>query len=169
MAKIRSRDHSALGYLYDHYSSAIYGVVFRIVNDKAIAEEVLQDFFLKVWNHIEQYDATRGRLFTWMANIARNLAIDKMRSKEISRNNKTDRLDNLVNTVDEQQSVSQRTDLIGLSDSLKGLPDDQKFVIEYLYFKGYSQSELAKDFNIPLGTIKTRLRSALQKLKNSFS
>lgn len=147
----------------------MYGVVFRILNNETIAEEVLQDFFLKVWNQIEQYDAARGRLFTWMVKIARNLAIDKMRSKEISRNEKTDRLDNLVNTIDDQQSVSQRTDLIGINDSLKDLPDDQKFVIEYLYFKGYSQAELAKDFNIPLGTVKTRLRSALQKLRTSFS
>jgi RNA polymerase sigma factor (sigma-70 family) len=169
VARIKSHEHSAFEYLYDHYSGALYGVVFRILKQDKIAEEVLQDVFLKVWDRIDQYDVSRGRLFTWLVNIARNLAIDKIRSKEISRERKTNRLDGLVDTIDVGHGVELKTDDIGIREVLKVLPEEQQFVVEYLYFHGYSQSELAEDFNIPLGTIKTRLRAALQKLRLTFA
>lgn len=168
MARLKSGDQTAFEYLYDHYSSALYGVIFRILRNESIAEEVLQDAFLKIWDRIDQYDVSRGRLFTWMVNITRNLAIDKIRSKEISREKKTNDLEGLVHIIDKKESVEQKTDSIGVKDSLKDLPEEQQFVVEYLYFKGYTQSELAEDFNIPLGTIKTRLRAAMQRLRTTF-
>jgi RNA polymerase sigma factor (sigma-70 family) len=169
VARIKSHEHSAFEYLYDHYSAALYGVIFRILKQDKIAEEVLQDVFLKVWDRIDQYDVSRGKLFTWIVNIARNLAIDKIRSKEISRERKTNSLDGLVDTIDADSGVELKTDDIGIREVLKVLPEEQQFVVEYLYFQGYSQSELAEDFNIPLGTIKTRLRAALQKLRLTFT
>lgn len=168
MARLKSGDQTAFEYLYDHYSSALYGVIFRILRNESIAEEVLQDAFLKIWDRIDQYDVSRGKLFTWIVNITRNLAIDKIRSKEISREKKTNDLEGLVHIIDKQESVEQKTDSIGVKDSLKDLPEEQQFVVEYLYFKGYTQSELAEDFNIPLGTIKTRLRAAMQRLRTTF-
>lgn len=143
----------------------MYGVISRVVQHEDVAEEVLQDVFLKIWDKIESYDAAKGRLFTWMLNIARNQAIDKTRSKEISKENKTKGIDNLVGRIDSKDFIEQKIEGIGVQDILKGLPEEQRFVVEYLYFKGYSQSELAEEYNIPLGTVKTRLRSALKQLR----
>lgn len=126
----------------------------------------MQDVFLKIWDKIESYDAAKGRLFTWMLNLAKNQAIDKTRSKEISRENKTGSLDNFVSDVKSGEFVEQRIEAIGVKDILTGLPPDQKFIVEHLYFKGYSQSEVAEEFNIPLGTVKTRLRLAMKQLRS---
>lgn len=130
-----------------------------------MAEEVLQDAFLRIWNRIDTYDASKGRLFTWMLNLARNLAIDKTRSKEISKDRKTDDIDDLVNKIDRKEQSEQSVETIGLKEVLGRLPDEQRFVVEYLYLKGYTQSELAEEFNIPLGTVKTRLRLAMIELR----
>ena len=156
----------ALDYLYDHYSDALYGIVQRIVRDEAIAEEILQDVFLKIWNKVENYDAGKGRLFTWMLNIARNRAIDKSPSKEMSQGKKTDDIDHLVSRIDNQESDELAVDAIGLKEVLERLPKEQKFVVEHLYLKGYTQSELAVEFDIPLGTVKTRLRMAMTELRS---
>ena len=165
VARLKGKDSAALDYLYDHYSGALYGIVFRIVKNEDIAEEILQDIFLKIWDKIENYDAGKGKLFTWMLNIARNQAIDKTRSKEMSKGKKTDDIDNLVNRIDNQESGELAVDAIGLKEVLERLPKDQKFVVEYLYLKGYTQSELAEEFDIPLGTVKTRLRLAMIELR----
>jgi len=100
-----------------------------------------------------------------MLNIARNLAIDKTRSKEISKDRKTDDIDDLVNRIDRQGQAEQNVETIGLKEVLGRLSQEQKFVVEYLYLKGYTQSELADEFNIPLGTVKTRLRLAMIELR----
>jgi RNA polymerase sigma factor (sigma-70 family) len=101
-----------------------------------------------------------------MLNIARNLAIDKTRSKEISKDRKTDGIDALVNRIDRKERAEQNVEAIGLKEVLTRLPQEQKFVVEYLYLKGYTQSELADEFNIPLGTVKTRLRLAMIELRS---
>jgi RNA polymerase sigma factor (sigma-70 family) len=152
--------------LYDNYSGSLYGVVSRIIQKEEVAEEVLQDAFLKIWDKIDNYDPAKGRLFTWMLNLTRNLAIDKTRSKEITKEGKTKGIDNLVNAIDRREYVEQGVNSIGVKGILSGLPEEQKFVVDYLYFKGYSQSELAEEFNIPLGTVKTRLRLAMKQLRS---
>jgi RNA polymerase sigma-70 factor (ECF subfamily) len=166
VARLIRKDQSALDYLYDHYSGALYGVVFRILRKEEIAEEVLQDIFLKIWDKIESYDATKGKLFTWMINIARNQAIDKTRSKETSKGRKTDDIDYLVNKIDIQENSQLQVDAIGLKEVLLKLSEDQQFIVNQLYLKGYTQSEVAEEFNIPLGTVKTRLRLAMIELRS---
>ena len=166
VARLIRKDQSALDYLYDHYSGALYGVVFRVLKKEEIAEEVLQDIFLKIWDKIESYDDTKGKLFTWMINIARNQAIDKTRSKENSKSRKTDDIDYLVNKIDIQEHSQLHVDTIGLKEVLLKLSEDQQFIVNQLYLKGYSQSEVAEEFNIPLGTVKTRLRSAMIELRS---
>ncbi len=163
--QLRAGNKSALSYLYDHYSAALYGIIIRIVKREEWAEEVLQDAFLKIWNRIDLYEPEKGRLFTWMLNLTRNLAIDKTRSKEITRANKTDDLQELVNTIDKQEQAEMAVAQIGLIAVLNELPADQKFIVEQLYLKGYTQSEVAEEFGIPLGTVKTRLRSAMNTLR----
>ena len=166
--RLRSKDRSALEYLYDHYSGALYGVILRIVRKEEIAEEVLQDVFLKIWDRFANYDAEKGKLFTWLVNIARNQAIDKTRSREISKEQKTSGIENFVNRIDNEEFIEQQIEGIGVKDILKDLPEEQRFVVDHLYFKGYTQSELAEEFNIPLGTVKTRLRLAMQQLRTTL-
>lgn len=143
----------------------MYGVIHRILLNERIAEEVLQDVFIKIWDKIDSYDATKGKLFTWMLNIARNQAIDKTRSREISKEKKTKGIDLHVNRIDRSEYVEQKIEGIGVHEVLKSLPEEQRFVVEHLYFKGYTQSELADESGIPLGTVKTRLRAAMQQLR----
>jgi RNA polymerase sigma-70 factor (ECF subfamily) len=166
VADLQRKDRSALEYLYDHYSGALLGVIARILRKEELAEEVLQDVFLKIWDKIDSYDPTKGKLFTWMLNIARNQAIDKTRSKEFSKGKKTGDIENFVNRVDRNSYLEQSVDAIGLRDVLRQLPEDQRFVIDQHYLKGYTQSEMAEEFNLPLGTVKTRMRLAMKELRN---
>jgi RNA polymerase sigma-70 factor (ECF subfamily) len=165
---LKQKNPSALEYLYDHYSGALYGVILRIVKTEDVAEEVLQDVFMKIWDRIDSYDPAKGKLFTWMVNVARNQAIDKTRSGEISRQQKTRDIETVVSKIDNREFTELSIEGIGVKELLKSLPSEQLFVIEHLYFKGYTQSELAEDCNIPLGTIKTRLRLAMQHLRTSL-
>ncbi|MBA4055095.1 MAG: hypothetical protein C0490_10310 [Marivirga sp.] len=130
-----------------------------------LAEEILQDVFLKVWDKIESYDPSKGKLFTWMLNIARNQAIDKTRSKEFSKGKKTGDIDNFVNRIDHEGYVEQKVEAIGVQELLKVLPDDQRFIIDQHYLKGYTQAEISEEFNLPLGTVKTRMRLAMKELR----
>jgi RNA polymerase sigma-70 factor (ECF subfamily) len=143
-------------------------MISRIVKKESIAEEVLQDVFVRIWDRFDHYDAAKGKLFTWMLNIARNQAIDKTRSKEINKEQKTSGIENVVHKIDAEEYIEQRIEGIGIKEILKNLPEEQRFVVEYLYFQGYSQSELAEEFNIPLGTVKTRLRLAMQLLRTTL-
>lgn len=140
-------------------------MIFRVVRDEGVAQEVLQDAFLKIWNKIDAYDTTKGKLFTWMLNVTRNLAVDRTRSKEIQKVKKTDDIDLLVNRIDRQEQTELQVDAIGLNEMLNRLPEEQRFVIDHLYLKGFTQSELAEEFNIPLGTVKTRTRLGLNELR----
>ena len=163
---MQRKDRSAFEYLYDHYSGALLGVISRIIKREELAEEILQDVFLKVWDRIGSYDPSKGKLFTWMLNIARNQAIDKTRSKEFSKGKKTDDIENLVSKVDKDGFTEMHVEGIGLQDVLKRLPEDQRFVIDQHYLKGYTQAEMAEEFDLPLGTVKTRMRLAMKGLRN---
>ncbi len=146
--------------MYANYSPALYGVVSRIVLDQDIADEVLQDAFLKIYQKINSFDAAKGKLFTWMLNLTRNLAIDKLRSKEMSQRRKSDNVGESVYKLD-RESTSSKEDGIGVRELLNQLDENQKQVMELVYFGGFTQAEAAEELNIPLGTVKTRVRSAL--------
>ncbi|MEZ4974743.1 MAG: sigma-70 family RNA polymerase sigma factor [Cyclobacteriaceae bacterium] len=166
--KLKARDKSSLAYLYDNYSAALFGVISRIIRNEEIAEEVLQDVFLKIWDRISFYDPEKGRLFTWMLNVARNQAIDRTRTREISNDKKTTELESLVSVVEAKGGEELVTDAIGLAEVLNKLPEEQRFVISHLYLKGYTHRELADEFDIPLGTVKTRLRLAMTGLRKQL-
>jgi len=155
-----------LDYLYDHYSPALMGVVSRIIKREEIAEEVLQDAFLKIWDKMDSYDPSKGKLFTWMLNITRNLAIDRTRSREFSKDKKTGDIENYVSRIDRDGHTEQQVEAIGLPELLKVLPEDQRFIIDQHYLKGYTQAEISEEFNLPLGTVKTRMRLAMKELRN---
>lgn len=164
---LRKKNEEAFRYLYDHYAAALYGVVLKVVNEQELANDLLQEVFVKIWNRIDSYDPQKGRLFTWMLHIARNTAIDMLRSRAYQQQEKNQSLESNVhigNSV--QMSSAVRVDEIGLKNILNRLSDEQRILIEKAYFKGYTQEEIARELQIPLGTVKTRIRHALQKLRD---
>ncbi len=163
--ELKAQKSSAFEYLYDNYSAAIYGVIVRIVKSEEVAQEVLHDVFMKAWKNINAYSAEKGRLYTWLVNISRNASIDKLRSKEIKKTSKTDSVSDNVHTIDNANSTEQSIDGIGLEKVLDKLSDELRFVIDQMYFKGYTQTEISEEFDIPLGTVKTRARTAMRTLR----
>lgn len=159
------RDKQAMSILYDRYATALLGVIFKIIGDREIAEDVLQETFYKIWTKIVQYNRAKGTLFTWMLNIARYAAIDKVRSKQFKKAQKIQTLENTVSTIERKNTITPNIDVIGLKGLVKELKPEYQQVIELLYFKGYTQVEAAKDLQIPLGTVKTRIRAAINHLR----
>lgn len=162
---LKARDEKYFGYLYDHYSPAMYGIALKVVNDEIIAGDVLQEIFLKIWRSIERYDSEKGRLFTWMVNIARNTAIDTIRSKAHKLGLKTQELVNNNSGV-EQLSVQSSVDHLGLEKLVEQLNREQRIIIDLAYYKGCTQDEISKILDVPLGTVKTRMRNAIIQLRN---
>ncbi len=160
-----NRDKSAMSELYDNYIDALYGTALRMVKDENQAQEVVQDAFVKIWKKFDTYQPGKSKLFTWMINILRNTAIDKMRSRDFKLSEKSDSIEHYVFTINKDKFTEQSIDALGIKDVLKGLTSDQRDVIDWIYFGGYTQSEVAKEYGIPLGTVKTRLRSAMTALR----
>ncbi|HYV94175.1 MAG TPA: sigma-70 family RNA polymerase sigma factor [Chitinophagales bacterium] len=165
VSRLFKKDKLAFSYLYDNYASALYGVIFRIVQDEESAADVMQETFVKIWSNFSQYDKTKGKLFTWLVNVARNLAIDTTRSKSFKNQNKNLELDKVVGYIDSHKSTSFNPDQIGLKTLLEKLRPEQRDIIDLAYFKGYTQVEIAEALNIPLGTVKTRMRMAIMQLR----
>ncbi|CAM3776344.1 RNA polymerase sigma factor [Mucilaginibacter galii] len=155
--------------LYDMYSASLYGVIHRIVIDEATAEDVLQEVFVKIWHSAASYNTNKGRLFTWIVNIARNLAIDKIRSKDFKNQFKNQELENNVGYIDKHNSTEYKPELMGVRELVDKLRPEQKSILDLVYFKGYTHTEAADELGMPLGTIKTRLRMAIQQLRKHFN
>jgi RNA polymerase sigma factor (sigma-70 family) len=166
---LRHREKIAIEALYDMYSSSLYGIISRIIIDTPTAEDVLQETFLKIWHSFASYNTEKGRLFTWMVNIARNLAIDKIRSKGFKNQNKNQELENNVTFIDEQRNTVYKPELLGIKELVNTLKPEQKSILDLVYFKGYTHVEAADELGIPLGTIKTRLRMAIIQLRKHFN
>lgn len=161
---LQERNNHAFTYLYDHYCGALYGIINQIVTDKDTANDVLQEVFVNIWKKIETYDVTKGRLFTWMLNVARNAAIDKVRSKSFQNDLKNQSLPDDVNNLT-NLSFLPATDDSGLKKVLGRLKEEHRALIELSYFQGYTHEEIARGLSIPLGTVKTRIRTALIQLR----
>ena len=168
IAGLQQRDTAALSELYERYSAALFGVISRLVNDDHLAEDILQEAFLKIWNNASAYDGSKGRLFTWMLNICRNQAIDKMRSKGYKTGKATTSDESVLLENPNEIYDAIRPDTIGLREIVEQLRPEWKQLIDLVYFKGYTQQEVSETLDIPLGTVKTRLRSAIQALRERF-
>lgn len=166
IALLKNKDRQAYSYLYDNYAGALYGIVMKVLNKEEAAKDVLQEVFVKIWQHIDSYDAAKGKLYTWMLNIARNAAIDMLRSSGFNKDKKISELENNVHNDIGTLSTSIKTDHMGLKKIVSGLKEEHRQIIELAYFNGYTQEEIAKTLNIPLGTVKTRSRTALVQLKS---
>lgn len=162
--RLKSGDKAAFEEAYDRYSPTLYGIVLNIIHDEQQAQDILQDAFVKVWKKIHAFDPSKGRFFTWLLNLTRNTAIDAYRKKQRNPADKIQVLDHNVN-IGKGHQTQQNVDAIGLEKVLHQLPDEQQTVIEYLYFKGYTQKETAEALEIPLGTVKSRIRIAVRALR----
>ncbi|HTB06424.1 MAG TPA: sigma-70 family RNA polymerase sigma factor [Bacteroidia bacterium] len=165
VASLKAGEQSAMAVLYDNYSAALLGAIMRIIESRENAEDVLQEVFVKVWKNISSYDRSKGKLFTWLINIARNAAIDSTRVKGYAIKNQIRSIDNSVRSINRQHSVTMPVDHIGLKNIIDTLKPDYKILIDKLYFEGYTQEETAEELGIPLGTVKTRIRAAINQLR----
>lgn len=161
-----SRDQKRFGYVYDYFSADLFGVISKIIQEEKIAEDVLQDTFLKIWNAASSYNPSKSRLFTWMLNIARNSAIDYIRSKQGKIDKKLQPVDNFTEV--ESPNFTVELNETGISQIVRSLKDDQLEIINLSFFEGYTQVEIAEKLNIPLGTVKTRCRNALTTLRKKY-
>jgi RNA polymerase sigma-70 factor (ECF subfamily) len=159
------KDHQAFSYLYDNYAGALNSVIYRIVDEKELAEDILQEAFIKIWNNFSSYDKTKGRLFTWMLNLTKNLTIDTLRSKGFKKQSKILGDENSVNNLQDFSMTADRFDSMGLRKQVSNLKPEHKIIIDMAYFSGFTQDEISKQLGIPLGTVKTRMRSAMQELR----
>lgn len=166
---LKRQDTVAIKALYDMYSGALLGVISRIIQHTEVAEDLLQETFVKIWNSAGSYDSSKGRLFTWMMNVARNLSIDKLRSKDFKNASKNQDIENNVDFIDQQKRVSFNADVLGLKDMVTNMKPEFKDVLDMVYFKGYTHVEAAEELDLPLGTVKTRVRMAILELRKKFN
>lgn len=165
IALLKEQSREAFHYLYDNYSGALFTIINQIVADKDTAADVLQEVFVNIWQKMDMYNPEKGRLFTWMLNIARNAAIDKVRSKGYRDNLKNQPLAENVNSGI-SVSIPATTSDVGLKKMLTKLKEEYRTLIDLSYFQGFTHDEISRMMGIPLGTVKTRIRTALSQLRN---
>ena len=161
---LNEQSNDAFNYLYDNYSGAIYTIINQVVSDKDTANDVMQEVFVNIWRKINTYDPRKGRLFTWMLNIARNAAIDTVRSKGYRDNRKNQPMTE-NETSGTAMSTNPMVNDVGLKKVLTMLNEEYRKLIDLSYFQGFTHEEIAKMMGIPLGTVKTRIRTAIIQLR----
>ena len=159
------KDDRAFTTLYNMYNKSLFGVISNLIKDQEEAEDVLQEVFVKIWKNIDSYNENKGRFYTWILNIARNTAIDKLRSKGFNNSQKNLSVDNFVHLIDESNKLSNRIDTIGMKEFVKKLKPKCIQLIELLFFEGYTQQEASDELEIPLGTVKTQNRNCINDLR----
>jgi RNA polymerase sigma-70 factor, ECF subfamily len=167
---LQNKSEEAFSLLYDDYSAVLFGIAFKIVKNKTVAEEILQDVFVKIWKHIDLYDITKGTLFTWMLNITRNTCKDYFRSKHYQYQTLMvqEELDEIPSKY-MPQSTSYQAESWEMQQLTQKLAPKYKEIIDLVYIFGYSQEQVAEKLNIPLGTVKTRSRDALKQLRHIYT
>jgi RNA polymerase sigma-70 factor (ECF subfamily) len=159
---LKARDKKGFDVLYKLYANSLYSIALKIVRSSDIAEDVLQDSFIKIWRNIDTYDKSKGSLFTFILNITRNTAIDKTRSIAYKQE-----MNAVVckASVKDERTYSQQVDFMGMESYIAKLTPQHQHLIQYVYFQGYTHDEAAKELGIPLGTVKSRLKAAIHKLR----
>ena len=160
------KDERSFTQLYDMYSKSLFSIITNLISDREEAEDVLQEVFVKIWKNIETYNQSKGRLYTWMLNITRNTAIDKLRSKGFNNSKKNLSSDNFVHLLDDSNKLTNKIDSIGLRDFVNKLKPKCIQLIDLLFFKGFTQQEASEELVIPLGTVKTQNRMCMNDLRN---
>ncbi len=166
VARVRAGDQQALSELYDRYSSVVYAVALRVLQDASAAEDVLQDIFLQLWRNPDSFDASRGSLTAWLAVISRHRSIDRLRK----RRPETDIEDCVVASGPDLRDETERTLILEkVRGVLAVMNPEQRQAMELAFFQGLTHTEIAEKTGEPLGTIKTRIRSGLQQLRAKFA
>jgi RNA polymerase sigma-70 factor (ECF subfamily) len=166
LARVVNKDESALAALYDRYSGLVYAEASRILRDKGAAEEILQDIFYQVWRTADKFDPQRGSLPGWLLVVARNRAISKLRRRSTSGDDELN--ENAVACTFNLESAASQNQLLGrVRGAMESLPEGQREAIELAYFEGMTHSEIASKTGEALGTVKTRIRSALEVLRRA--
>ncbi|MEP2937614.1 MAG: sigma-70 family RNA polymerase sigma factor [Gilvibacter sp.] len=161
-------DTKAYNTLYAMYAESVLGIIYNIVRDHDVAQELCQDVFIKVWNKANQYDDSKGRFFTWLINIARNTAIDHLRSRAFKEGKQNLSTDNFVDILGSGVSLEGQTDAIGIKKYVAHLKERCQHLIDALFFKGYTQQETSEALQIPLGTVKTQIRKCIGDLRSAL-
>lgn len=177
LRRIAQKDPVALSLLYDQYNRLLFGLLISILKKKTEAEDILQEVFSNIWEKADQFDPDRGTGYTWIVSLTRNKGIDRLRSKVYKEQKKqSTSLDNddvyyplysSENNPLEDTILSDRADMV--RKALQQISEKQRKVIEISYFSGLSQSEISEEYDIPLGTVKTRMRDGMMKLRDILS
>lgn len=163
---LQDGDKKAITLLYEYYSDAIYGVILKVISNEEVAQDVLQESFVKIWKNSKKYDASKAKLFTWIYRIAYNTAIDKVRSLK-NKTNKEVQID--ISSVYRIKSGELNQDVLDIQKHLGTLDEKYQIVINALFFEGMTQQEASEELDIPLGTIKSRLKIGLRELKKIYN
>lgn len=174
--EIANGNELALEELYNRYARVIYSLLVSIVKKEDLGEELLQEFFLRIWERADNYDRSKGAVYTWMVTLARNMAIDCIRSKDYRNQQKNipDEDELVLGNLESDQQSPMETLLNAekaatVRKALEQIPEEQKKVIQITLFQGLTQSEIAEQYEIPLGTVKTRMRQGMLKLNSLLS
>ena len=162
---LQERNDKAISLLYEHYGDTLYGVAKKVVRDEELAQDVLQESFVKIWKKSDSYDASKAKLFTWLFRITRNTAIDKLRSVN-TKSDKEIQMD--VSDVYNLGVESIKPELIDIRENLDKIENKYQIVLEALFFHGMTQQEASDELDIPLGTIKSRLKIGLRELRKIY-
>lgn len=162
---LQQQDKQAINLLYKHYANSLYGVILKVVQNEAIAQDALQETFVKVWKNSSKYNPEKAKLFTWLFRIAKNTAIDKLRSY-----NKRFHKEIQINTTNVYMlpTACFNQEVMDIQQHVNSLKDKYKVVINALYFEGLTQQEASEALQIPLGTVKSRVKIALRELKKIY-
>lgn len=167
VAALKTGQRQAFSELYDRYAPNMLSVLIKLTQSEADAENLLQDTFVKVWRNIHSYDAAKGRLYTWLITITRRVALDFMRSSYFSERLQNQPVDSAV-AIHSQDEAMDRLNFLGIEKPLANLEPNLRSIIEMQYFRGYTQQEIADETGLPLGTVKTRTRTALLTLRKQL-
>lgn len=167
---LQERNEEAIRLIFERYGNAMFNTIYKVLCSRDMAEDVLQEVLVKVWNKSGSYDASKGSLFTWLVRISRNAAIDKTRGKEFIQSRKSADLNQLVYSegtvaIKESQSLEKSEEV---KETVRLLPEPEATLVRMAFFEGYTHVDIAKELNMPLGTVKTKIRSAIKKLRNLF-
>ncbi len=160
--QLQQKNAEALVKVYDQYKGALYGIIFRMCQNKPLAEELLQETFLKIWRKSDQYDASKGKFFTWAYRIAKNTTLNALRRKD-------DLIQNEDLSVYEDRSAPEpKADYSALKGSIEQLDPQHREAIKLIYFNGLTHREAHEEMGVPLGTFKSYVRQALKKLRETY-
>ncbi|MCX7550756.1 RNA polymerase sigma factor [Xanthomarina sp. F2636L] len=163
---LQKGDKKAITLLYENYADALYGVILKVLNDEDLAQDALQETFIKIWKNAKSYNVKKAKLFTWLYRIAYNTAIDKVRS-QTNKTNKEVQIE--ASNVYKLTSESLNQDVMDIKTHLKSIDEKYQIVINALFFEGMTQQEASDELDIPLGTIKSRLKIGLRELKKIYN